>query len=434
VNASPVVKRLGDEIYVSWPGHLTVQFGHFLDGRWGLMAEVSVLSGELGELGWGQVLLISNESRGKFTKRLDKDVAALFDRACREAVALYRRPPEWQRITPTTQGAVPWLWTDWIPANQTTVLYGDGDSGKSLLALSLALCALAKLPLAGEWPIAYMESVLYVDYESTAEEHSHRLALLARALEVPTVEGLHHLQAARPLPELGEFIRAQQQRTKAGLVILDSLGAACAGEPESALAAISALNTLRQLGPTCTRLVLAHVSKADAAQSGTARKAYGSVYVRNLPRANVEVRRNEAEIGGLGITLRVEKNNLLHHKPAPIGLTLAVTDDGMAWQRAAPSGGAGNLRSRLLGALPVAADDARTVKSLADSLHADPKTLQRTLERMADDNLARRVGLGGKGKGQEALWIRVAPTTDADPDVAGTPWEDDLPPPREDRR
>ena len=43
------------------------------------MAEVSVLSGELGELGWGQVLLISNESRGKFTKRLDKDVAALFE-------------------------------------------------------------------------------------------------------------------------------------------------------------------------------------------------------------------------------------------------------------------------------------------------------------------------------------------------------------------
>jgi len=429
VNASPVVKRFGDEIYVSWPGHLTVQFGHFLDGRWGLMAEVSVLSGELGELGWGQVLLISNESRGKFTKRLDKDVAALFDRACREAVAFYRKPPEWQLITPTTQGAVPWLWTDWIPANQTTVLYGDGDSGKSLLALSLALCALAKLPLAGEWPIAYMESVLYVDYESTAEEHSHRLALLARALEVPTVEGLHHLQAARPVPELGEVIRAQQQRTKAGLVILDSLGAACAGEPESALAAISALNTLRQLGPTCTRLVLAHVSKADAAQSGTARKAYGSVYVRNLPRANVEVRRNEAAIDGLSITLRVEKNNLLHHKPVPIGLTLAVTDEGMAWQRAAPSGGAGSLRGRLLGVLPVAADDATTVKSLADTLHADPKTLQRTLERMADDNLARRVGLGGRGKGQETSWIRIDPKADSYTDSTPTPWEDDPTPP-----
>ena len=429
MNASPVVKRLGDEIYVSWPGHLTVQFGHFLDGRWGLMAEVSVLSGELGELGWGQVLLISSESRGKFTKRLDKDVAALFDRACREAVAFYRKPPEWQLITPTTQGAVPWLWTDWIPANQTTVLYGDGDSGKSLLALSLALCALAKLPLAGEWPIAYMESVLYVDYESTAEEHSHRLALLARALEVPTVEGLHHLQAARPLPELGEFIRAQQQRTKAGLVILDSLGAACAGEPESALAAISALNTLRQLGPTCTRLVLAHISKADAAQSGTARKAYGSVYVRNLPRANVEVRRNEVVIDGLSITLRVEKNNLLHHKPAPIGLTLAVTDDGMAWQRATPAGGSGSIRGRLLGILPTAPDDARTAKELAEAVRVDSETVSRVLRRLADDGLTRRVRVGGTGKGQESLWIRVDTTRTDYPDSTRTPLDDDPTPP-----
>ena len=127
--------------------------------------------------------------------------------------------------------------------------------------------------------------------------------------------------------------------------------------------------------------------------------------------------------------LRPSQNNLLHHKPTPIGLTLAVTDDGMAWHRAAPSGGAGSLRGRLLGVLPVAADDARTVKSLADTLHADPKTLQRTLERTADDNLARRVGLGGRGKGQETSWIRIDPKADSYTDSTPTPWEDDPTPP-----
>ena len=428
--AEPLTRRFGDEIFVTWPSQrLTVMFGHFLDGRWGLMAEVSVQSEARGELAWGQLLLISRESRAKYIKGLDADVGACVERACREAVACYRRPPDWQLIEPRTQGAVPWWWQDWIPANQTTVLYGDGDSGKRLLALSIALSSLAHMPLAGTWPVAHTDSVLYVDYESTNEEHAHRLALLCRALEVPTVAGLHYLPAARPLPELGDAIRAQQQRTHAGLVILDSLGAACAGEPESAQAAIAALNTLRQLGPTCTRLVLAHVSKADAAQTGSARKAYGSVYVRNLPRANVEIRRNEGDLEGLSLTLRVDKNNLLHRKPAAIGLSLNVTPDGMAWQPAAPASGAVSLRGRLLGVLPVAMDDARTVKSLCDTLRADPATIRRTLERMADDNLARRVVLGGRGKGEETTWIRVDPKRDSYRDSSATPLDDDPTPP-----
>lgn len=405
-----MTQRFGDEIFVIWPKRVTVIFGHFLDGRWGLMSEVSVTTEAAGEVAWGQVLLISTESRGKFAKRLDKDTAPLFDRACREAVALYRRPPDWQELKPKALGAIPWLWTDWIPANQTTVLYGDGDSGKSLLALSLAICGLAGLPFAGSWPVARFSSVLYVDYESTAEEHEHRLALLTRALEIPDLAGLHYLQAARPLAELGPTIRAQQQRTKADLVILDSLGAACAGEPESALAAISALMTLRQLGPTCTRLVLAHVSKADAAQNGTARKAYGSVYVRNLPRANVEMRRNEAVPDGLAVTLRVDKNNLLHRKPAPIGLTLAVTDDGMAWQQSAPAVTAGGVKARLLQELPTNPDDAMTVESLSAKLQIDEETVGRALRKMAEDGLTRRVRQGGTGKGEKTTWMRVLAT------------------------
>lgn len=424
----PAVKRFGDEIYASWGAELTVGFSHFMDTRWGLQSEVSVLAEAGGELAWGQVQLASTESRGKIAKQLTTDQAARFHRACREALALYRKPADWTALEPRTQGAVPWFWTDWVPANHTTVLYGDGDSGKSLLALSLAVAALTGLPLAGTWPIARVSSVLYVDYESTAEEHAHRLALLGRSLEITSLPGLHHLQASRPLAELGPMLRAQRARTGAGLLILDSLGAACAGEPESAQAAIAALNTLRQMGPTCTNLVLAHVSKLDAANNGHARKAYGSVYVRNLPRANVEVRRVEG-VDGLSLTLRVDKNNMLNRKPSPVGLDLLVSDEGLGWRRASVAVGSGPLRAQILALLSSSADDALSTTAVATRLEADPETVRKALGRLADDVLVRRVSLGGTGRGATTSWIRIDGKRDSSGTGSVTPWGEDPAPP-----
>lgn len=42
-----------------------------------------------------------------------------------------------------------WLWQDWIPMNATTALYGDGGTGKSLLAMQLMTCIAAGLPFLG---------------------------------------------------------------------------------------------------------------------------------------------------------------------------------------------------------------------------------------------------------------------------------------------
>ena len=425
MTAGPTTRRIGDEIYVVWPDRFTFGFSHFLQAPWGLQAEVSVVAeAATGEIGWGQVQLTSADSRGKLSKRLGEDAAALFDRACREALACWRRPPDWVTLQPRTLGAVPWVWTDWVPANQTTVLYGDGDSGKSLLALTVAVCALSGLPLAGTWPIARSSSVLYVDYESTADDHQHRLALLTRALEVPEITGLHYLPASRPLSELGPELRAQRDRTKATLLILDSLGAASGGEPESAQAALAVINTLRQMGPTCTNLVLAHVSKAAMVEKGAQRKAYGSVYVRNGPRANVEMRRLDA-VPGLQVTLRVDKNNLLHHKPPPIGLALELTDDGMAWRRTEAPMTNVSAKARILAVLPTAPDDARSSATVAKRLNLDSRSVARALERMADLGLVRRVALGGKGQGDFTTWIRLDNKCDSDNGSSATPWEDD---------
>lgn len=46
----------------------------------------------------------------------------------------------WAGVTPEPRR---WLWEDWIPLGTTTVLYGDGGTGKSLLAQQIATAAAA---------------------------------------------------------------------------------------------------------------------------------------------------------------------------------------------------------------------------------------------------------------------------------------------------
>lgn len=424
--SGPVVQRFGDEVFVSWAGLLTVQFAHFTE-RFGLLyAQVTTTGAELEELpAWGTIALTSSEGRSKMAKRLPPALATLFEQACREAIRAWHQPPKWQALVPKRrpESSLAWIWQRWIPAGETTVLYGDGDSGKSWLALTLAVCTLTGMPLAGTWPVAQLESVLYVDYESTAETHAHRLSLLCDALDTPSPSGLYYLRASAPVHELGALLRAQQQRTRAGLLILDSLGAASAGEPESAQASFLALNTLASLGPACSRLVLAHISHGEQRHEGH-RKAYGSVYNRNLPRANVEIRRNPLDTQALTVALRVDKNNDLERPlPEPVSLTMARDEVGaLRWTRAILPRPPRATRHAILALLPRAADDAISSATLSDRLDVDERTIEKALERMARDELVKRVALGRRGKGVKTTWIRIDRKCDKSEDDSATPF------------
>jgi RecA-family ATPase len=125
-----------------------------------------------------------------------------------------------------------------IPAREITLLSGDGGTGKSLLALQLAVASAAGTDWVGTFPS--QGPVLFVSAEDDLEELHRRLATIvrAKALELVTLDNLEILPLAGwdavlaapqrrdgPLSETPLFkaIRAETEARRPNLLILDTL-------------------------------------------------------------------------------------------------------------------------------------------------------------------------------------------------------------------
>jgi hypothetical protein len=126
-----------------------------------------------------------------------------------------------------------------------------------------------------------------------------------------------------------DLIRAEVERLGAVLVIVDSVTPAAGQEPESADAATRTFNALRSV--RAAKLVVAHLSKTDAASSRGASRPWGSAFYWNLARSAWEFRRaSDADDGPVPIALYHRKSNI-SRLYRPIGLTFEFADDGSAW-------------------------------------------------------------------------------------------------------
>ncbi len=96
-----------------------------------------------------------------------------------------------------------WLWAGYIPAGTLTLLGAHGGTGKSTLALMLAVCTAFGLPLFGVPTLA--AKVLFFSAEDGADVVRHRLQGICRALDVPAdmlADRLHVLDASDGAPGL----------------------------------------------------------------------------------------------------------------------------------------------------------------------------------------------------------------------------------------
>jgi hypothetical protein len=237
--------------------------------------------------------------------------------------------------------------------------------------------------------------VLYLDWESVPDEIEERLYLLSRGLGC-SAEGLHYRRMSRSLADDAAALRTEISRLGVQLVIVDSLGPACGAEPESADAAVRAMNVLRSFG-TVTRLVIAHVSKASAEQQRGAARPYGSVFVQNLARSVWEIRRSEDDgSDNLVVALYHRKANRgrLH---APIGLRYLFEPDSITIRNADLRDSdellaRASLSQRIRAIL---AGGAKTTVEVATAIDADEESVKRTLRRMASNGKAVRLPDGG---------------------------------------
>lgn len=180
-----------------------------------------------------------------------------------------------------------------IPKGQPTVLFGDGGSLKSLMALACLICV--QLPWQDN-PLSFKpegnKSIpsLFLDWETSSDEQRWRLKCLEEGHDLPAVM-LSYRRCHVPLADDLEQIQDAIYTSKAQFIVVDSLAAATGGDLNAAEPALRFFSALRKL--KVTSLILAHNSK-DA--QGKKKTIYGSAFFGNYARSIFELKKTQ-EVG-----------------------------------------------------------------------------------------------------------------------------------------
>lgn len=185
-------------------------------------------------------------------------------------------------------------------ARLPVILFGDGGSAKSYLALAMA-CALHGHGTPGLEPAEYRR-VLYIDWEFTPEDHAARLD---RLVPLPRAQqpGILYRRCTRPLVEEAESLARIIADEGVSYAILDSAGMACDGPPEGAEQALGYWGALRRLG-------VASLSLAHTNRSGDVKRPFGSTFWHNGARSTWHVKGEQVQPGLLRLALRHRKSNV----------------------------------------------------------------------------------------------------------------------------
>jgi DNA-binding NarL/FixJ family response regulator len=205
----------------------------------------------------------------------------------------------------------------------------------------------------------------------------------------------------RPLVDEAAEVRALVAKHQVDLVICDSLGPACGADPETAGAATGALTALRSLAPA-SRLVIAHVSKAEAdRQYGTARP-FGSVYVYNLARSVVEARRNDSpDQGEFTCTFTHTKSNT-GPRQGQTAVRWVFSEEGYILARKGePDMARAPLRMQIKDALRAG---KKTVQELAEELHRSETEIRVRLNEMEKRTEVVRLTVHQGGRANKVPW------------------------------
>ena len=171
-----------------------------------------------------------------------------------------------------------------IPYGKITSLFAEGGTAKSYFA-SLICQVVAQ----GHRLVGDLETIagdcLFLDFEDDSDEFVRRSYEIARGLglEAPPA-GLFYRRCVRPLAEMFTDVLTYIETSGISLVVVDSFGAACAGESEGSRDSIALMQLLQRL--PCTVLLIDHEPKAKDKRGPT---QFGSVYKRNLSRSQLHL-------------------------------------------------------------------------------------------------------------------------------------------------
>lgn len=274
-----------------------------------------------------------------------------------------------------------------VLANEINLHYALGGAGKTTLATALALTAQAHVPLLG-LPTPYDPlPALFLDFETNADTIDGIVKRLAAGAGVRTVPELAYRRCVGALADQAEDLRRLVAERRVGFVVVDSLGAACGGEPESAEVTLRLMNAVRSLGVTA--LLIDHIPR-------NGEEPFGSVYKVNAARAVWRIRgQQETGEDEIRVGLFNTKANL-SRKHRPLGWRLRFDNAALTttFTRIDPADVEEfrpglSVADQILAALRTG---ARPTKELVDALDAKPDTVDKTLRRLRDRGRVVKVG------------------------------------------
>jgi hypothetical protein len=216
-----------------------------------------------------------------------------------------------------------------VPKAHATVVFADGGSAKSVLAMSLAIAASGG---ADSWLGRKVRNfpALFGDLELDAEEQRRRAFQIARGLgrDRPPRDLLYVSGLGLPPGEVLSGCLDVCVREGVGLFILDSLGIALQGDAGDARDVIEFhrkyLDPFRAAGVTL--VVVDHQGKTQAGERYQNKRTFGSVYKENLSRSVLQVEPGDRGEGLLTVTIRQTKNNF-GPKARPFGARLTFSEE-----------------------------------------------------------------------------------------------------------
>jgi hypothetical protein len=197
------------------------------------------------------------------------------------------------------------LWQGFITSGLVSTCYGDSGQGKSTLVDGLATCVSLGQPFLGH---AVMQGpVVILDWELKQEITLHRLYRIARGFGLTSPPPIRYQALFDPLTTYLDEILDWCEKVNPVLLVVDSMGPACGGNPTDPERAIELMNALRQL-PT-SPLIVDHQSNPTQGQNYSGKREYGTGWKRHLTRSSLQLEMAENQPGKSSIILRQQKDN-----------------------------------------------------------------------------------------------------------------------------
>lgn len=323
--STPEWRASGDTIRFDWKDEqITVEADGLHKERYGLYCELMLTtqrSGKAQLLFSGRMNLSALDDRPKMTRYLEAkipntemDWAAALEQVCLISKEVWRRgEPSVDLRTVDPREAPRWLLEPFVAASNLSLLFADGGTGKSTLALAMGVAVASGSPILGilRGPT---RPVLYCDYEDDEYTHGERLHALCKSADIDEAQiaAIDHQRLQVPFLDAAEQTRRQVREKGYGLVILDSFGMARGANPSDADPTINAGLALRRLGVPV--IVIDHVAKAGP---GERPKPIGSVYTGNQVRIGWYAEQVSADEEGNEIVVRLSmaKRNRFRKMP-----------------------------------------------------------------------------------------------------------------------